>query len=128
MTVEVSMTKTQYLKFLKNLKFGIANDLVNALVKRVAVDTGTLKNSIRADTSGTDVVINMAKYAPYVEWGTPPHIITPKNAKALHWKDGSKDVFAMKVRHPGTMPQPFIRPALREDLPKIVADNVRRHV
>lgn len=128
MALEVSMTSSKFKDFLKNLKFGIANDLVNVLVKRVAVDTGNLKGSIRANTSGNVAIISMAEYAPYVEYGTPPHIIKPKKAKALHWKSGSKDIFAKVVHHPGTRPQPFIRPALREDLPRIVKENVRRHL
>jgi hypothetical protein len=136
MVEEIKMTRTQYNSFVDKLTKGIGNDLVNALVRRVAVDTGNLKNSIKAQTEGRSVVISMSEYAPYVEFGTPPHVIRPKNAKALHWKaDGvgprggkiKTDVFAKVVHHPGTRPQPFIRPAIRDDLPGIIVDNIRRH-
>jgi len=68
---------------------------------------------------------------------TPPHIIKPKNAKALHWKvdsvgpKGGKtktDVFAKVVKHPGTQPQPFIRATVRNYLRRIIMDNIRRHL
>ena len=71
--------------------------------------------------------ISMVGYAVYVEFGTPPHIIRPKNGKALHWKSGGKNVFAKSVQHPGTRPQPFIRTTMRLDLPKIAMANARRH-
>lgn len=54
---------------------------------------------------------------------TPPHIIRPKNGKALHWKSGGKDVFAKVVNHPGTRPNPFIRTTFKQQLIRIVADN-----
>lgn len=46
---------------------------------------------------------NGVPYGPAVNDGTPPHVIEPVNAKALHWKtpDG-EDVFARRVNHPGT--------------------------
>lgn len=46
-------------------------------------------------------------YTPYVLDGTRPHLITAKAARALHWKDGDRDVFARQVNHPGTKPNPF---------------------
>ena len=46
--------------------------------------------------------------------GTKPHIIRPKNAKALAFKIGGRVVFAKVVHHPGTKAQPFLDRALRE--------------
>lgn len=38
----------------------------------------------------------------FVDQGTKPHIIRPKNAKMLHWVDkGGEDHFAKEVNHPG---------------------------
>lgn len=40
--------------------------------------------------------------------GTPPHIIRPKTKKVLRWAKGKRFIFAKKVHHPGTKPDPFI--------------------
>ena len=127
MVNQVTMTKSQYLNFLQTVKEGIANDLVQELAQRVPVDTGMLKTSIRYRVNGENIDIVMAKHGLYVEFGTPPHIIKAKDAKALHWKSNGKDVFATQVNHPGTRPQPFIRPTIRSRLKQIVIDNVKRH-
>ncbi len=46
------------------------------------------------------------KYAPFVEFGTAPHVILPVNGKALFWKGAAHPV--RKVNHPGTKPNPFM--------------------
>lgn len=99
----------------------IGNDLVNELVKAVPVDTGRLKNSIkfRVDSDGA-IEISMAEYGENVEFGTAPHVIFPKSAKALKFKSGNETVFAKSVNHPGTDPQPFIRRTLQLKLPGII--------
>jgi hypothetical protein len=48
-------------------------------------------------------------YAPAIEFGTKPHVIEPKNAKALHFKIGGVDIFAKKVNHPGFKGESFLR-------------------
>jgi hypothetical protein len=127
MMPEVKMTKKQLKQFWNKLKYGVANDLTNELVRRCPVDTGFLKNSINYRIIHNGAEIGMAPYAVYVEFGTAPHIITPKKkGGTLHWKSDNKDVFAKKVNHPGTRPQPFIRPSLN-NLPMIIKDNIRRH-
>ena len=137
MVKEVRMTQSQFKRFVDELGEGIGNDVVNALVRRVPVDTGLLKNSIRYKKVGKEIHIIMADYAKYVEYGTPPHIIRSVNAKALSWKSesvgprgGKKQdvVFAKQVNHPGTRPQPFIRPTIKYDVPKIVRTNIQRFV
>ena len=85
--------ETDWTKF----KFGLATDITNALAIAAPVDTGELRNSINHDIEGDEIHIEMARHGLYVELGTPPHIIKPVTAKALHWKDGGKDVFAKKV-------------------------------
>lgn len=46
---------------------------------------------------------NGVPYVMYLNDGTPPHVIVPVNAKALHWKGpNGEDVFAKRVNHPGT--------------------------
>jgi len=51
-----------------------------------------------------------AEYAPYLEFGTRPHIIKPVRRKALRFIINRKIVFAKKVHHPGTKPSPFFFP------------------
>ena len=68
---------------------------------------------------------------------TPPHIITPKNKKALSFEVGrierlpgkggkKKMVFAKKVRHPGTRPNPFIRNTINNKLRKIIIEELMK--
>lgn len=52
-----------------------------------------------------------ADHAKYVEFGTDPHTIEADDAEALHFEIDGESVFAQSVQHPGTKPQPFIRPA-----------------
>jgi len=131
------MTKSEFEQRMKNVRFGIGIDLRNKLVQSCPVDTGRLKNSIGWNVKGQVVEITMVDYALYVEFGTPPHIIKPSKAKALHWNTeitgpkGGKakaDVFAKIVKHPGTRPQPFIRATVRNYLRNIVMNNIRRHL
>ncbi|WP_188188050.1 hypothetical protein [Nonomuraea sp. SYSU D8015] len=53
----------------------------------------------------------------FLEVGTRPHVIRPKNPRGwLRWVGADGRVhFAKKVNHPGTSAQPYLRPAL-EDL------------
>lgn len=105
---------------------GIANDLVNELVRVAPVDTGFLRNSIRQEVNGDVITIHFPDYALYIEFGTNPHEIRAINTKALHWKKDGKDFFAKVVHHPGTEPNPFIRSTLNTHLLRIVYDNIKR--
>ena len=84
------------------------------------VDTGRLRASIRVEarrtatlrsrfTIGSDV-----EYAAFVNDGTRPHIIRPRNAQVLRFVVGGRVVFAKVVHHPGTRARPFLDQALRE--------------
>lgn len=126
--IEATMTRSELKERWRNFLEGTANDMVNKLIDRCPVDKGWLRNSISYVVDSKSITISMLYYGLYVEFGTPPHIITPVNKKALHWKEGGTDVFAKIVHHPGTMPQPFIRPLLERDLPEILSNNFRTHV
>ena len=52
-----------------------------------------------------------ADYALYVHEGTRAHVIRPKNAQALRFNVGGREVFAKRVDHPGTKARPFLRNA-----------------
>ncbi len=96
--------------------------------------TGNLGRSIRPGfLSARDaLVVADANYAAYVELGTKPHIIRPKNKKALRFpasgtsvtlggrartgevRAGGAFTFAGEVHHPGTRPQPFLVPGAKK--------------
>jgi hypothetical protein len=51
---------------------------------------------------------NRTPYAPFIEYGTKPHIIRARRAKALRFMQRGKVVFRRWVRHPGTRPYQFL--------------------
>lgn len=69
------------------------------------------------------------KYAHLVEFGTDPHVIQPKNKKALAFGRGAGEAGAQNidrevvaiVDHPGNRPTPFLRPAYDEERGKVTA-------
>ena len=90
--------------------------------------TGNLGRSIVPGqlTNTRATVEAKAGYAAFVEFGTKPHVIRPRKAKALAWASGSgrrlsgrprkgaKLTFAKVVHHPGTKPHPFMLPAAQK--------------
>lgn len=97
----------------------------------VPVKTANLQRTIRIGrvTSSTAEVLaggqRKVGYAAAVEFGTRPHIIRPRNAKALAWggerrlsgalRSGSSPThFARLVHHPGTRKQPYLVPGVRK--------------
>ncbi len=82
--------------------------------------SGHLQQSIRPDltqvSEGKAEIVAEASYAPFVEFGTRPHLIRPKMRKSLRWATDEGYVFARLVRHPGSKPYPFFRTAIKEDL------------
>lgn len=123
-----TMTQKEFNDAFDRALEGVGNDFVNELVRVAPVDTGNLRNRINYSVVGKQINITMPDYAFYVEFGTKPHEITPKNAKALHWKVGTKDVFAKKVMHPGTEPYPFIRSTINTKLRDIIYNNLKRQL
>ena len=103
----------------------IANRIESELVIACPVDTGRLHWSIKVRAEGNSLIVTMLDYGYYVEFGTPPHIIKPKDKKALHW--GGKDGPIVKeVKHPGTRPNPFIRNTLNNKIGKIIQEEILR--
>jgi HK97 gp10 family phage protein len=95
-----------------------AGDDIAKVAKSLApVDTGRLRSSIRAIGSGGRLTFKVTigtdvEYAADVEYGTAPHVIYPKDKKALFWPGAAHPV--AKVNHPGTRAQPFMRPAIAQ--------------
>lgn len=66
--------------------------------------------------NGRNLTVYLAhgvKYGRYLEEGTAPHIIRPKNKKALYWS-GAKHPVA-QVNHPGTRPYPALENAINRN-------------
>lgn len=66
-----------------------------------------------------------AFYGFWVREGTDPHIIRPRRAKALRFEIDGEIIFAMKVNHPGTDPNPYhkrVLAQLRGGVQQIVND------
>lgn len=101
------------------------------------VKTGNLRRSIMvgavtdtyAETRAT------ANYAAAVELGTKPHVIRPRNKKALRFatgnarlsgspRSGGPVIFAKKVNHPGTKAKPYMVPGATKAVRELGADFV----
>jgi hypothetical protein len=57
------------------------------------------------------------EYGRHLEEGTPPHIIRPKNKKALYWRGAKHPVKV--VRHPGTKAYAIVGPTMKAHIAKI---------
>lgn len=75
---------------------------------------------------GTDV-----EHGIWVEFGTKPHGIDPDTAGALSFTVDGVEVVTQHVEHPGTDPQPYLRPgaeaAIRQ-APAIESDSLEEFV
>ena len=83
--------------------------LAQEFTKAAPKNTGTLARSF-VSTMQTEpglISFTLPKYFNYVEFGTLPHVIRPKNKKALYWKGLDHPV--KLVNHPGNAPNPFVR-------------------
>ena len=93
-----------------------ANQILAEMESRVPVKSGVLRRSlgIRVDTDKVTIGPNehQAPYAGYVEFGTKPHVIRPKEpGGVLVFTVGGKKVVTRLVHHPGTKAQPYVQPA-----------------
>ena len=83
--------------------------------------TGALLQSLfnrRTPTGGREVGhdTQRAPHAFFINAGTRPHIIEPKNKKALRWSGGGRFFFAKRVHHPGYRGDAYIIEAATESL------------
>lgn len=90
----------------------IADDVAADANRNAPVDTGALSHSYYVtDVGGHKRQVGSdLDYAAVVELGSSPHIIELKNSSVL--TDGDGEFFGPRVMHPGTKPQPHLRPAL----------------
>jgi hypothetical protein len=80
--------------------------------------TGFLAQTFRAQlTAGVLRWFPTADYASFVEFGTKPHVIEPKDKKALYWQGADHPV--KRVNHPGTAANPFMERIIQAATPDI---------
>jgi hypothetical protein len=114
------------------------DDIADAILERsqelVPVDEATLKHSGHVEREELDKkIIYDAPHSPYIEFGTRPHWPPFKPVQEWVWrkrhdlgiKDKEVDEVAYqicrKIATQGTEPQPYLRPAVDEIIPKIEA-------
>lgn len=108
-------------EFVKALERSVL--VVQGLAKQLApVRTGTLRRSISRRVTGVKGVVGSnLKYAAIQEFGgtTGPHVIRPKNKKALFWPGATHPV--KSVNHPGSKikPKRYLRGALEQGISDI---------
>ena len=111
----------------KILRFGLEKfaRIVQKEIDKNAV--GSIKGKTRVFFGLRKIeIVNDHEAAAFKEFGTPPHEITPVTAKALRWfKKGflgfgkSKAIFAKRVFHPGTAPDPFFRKGITRAIKQV---------
>lgn len=95
--------------------------------KAAPANTGYYRNNIGFD--GKNRVIANASYSADIEYGTKPHVIEPKTAKALHFTTDGQEVFTKRVNHPGTKPLAIMRNAalkVQKQVGGMFYDNFRK--
>lgn len=114
------LTRTGKEKLKRKLQ-SVGFQIERAAKQKAPVDTGRLRSSITTEVSerqGLPVVKvgTNVEYAPALEFGSGPYVITPDDAEALQWTDPEtgEPVFAASVEHPGIEAQPFLLPAVDE--------------
>jgi hypothetical protein len=82
--------------------------------------TGALRNAVylKTERGGYEIGIDhqSAPHVEFVHFKTRPHLIKPKNKKALRWAQGGKFFFAKAVQHPGYKGDPFFHDAVDSGL------------
>jgi len=104
--------------------FEIALNIRSEAIKKCP--STTYRKYIFVEKKGLGWVVGWRqKVLTFLEYGTRPHMIYPREKKALYWKGALHPV--KKVHHPGTKPQPFLRPAFEKTKP-IMKQIIMRHI
>lgn len=119
-------------KKMESLAYDVADEVHANIAARLQRKTGKLENAVGYEVITSDGKVmarvfvdgTKAPYAAAQEGGAtiPPHMIYPKNARALSWiTPMGERAFAMRVSHPGAVlaPQHFLRDAYRKMGPKV---------
>lgn len=91
------------------------------LKRNVPVRTGRLRDSITREVFDNSAVIRTnSGYGRFVNDGTRPHDIFPRNGRYLRFEIGGRTIYAKRVRHPGFTGRKFVEVTLAESVPKIM--------
>ncbi|MGL5712424.1 MAG: hypothetical protein ACRCX2_05340, partial [Paraclostridium sp.] len=74
----------------------------------------------KSESRGSSFTISLSHgvdYGGILEEGSKPHVIRPKNKKALYWRGASHPV--KQVNHPGTKGKPIIEPTINDNIGNI---------
>ena len=117
---------TKWVDCINELTTATGTAVQETAVNNAPRKTGVYQKSIEYD--GAYTITANAEYSAAIEYGTKTHEITPINKKALAFQSNGETVFAKKVHHPGTQPNPVMRMAARTVQKKIpqIFDNLQR--
>lgn len=92
----------------------LGRDIEKGAKRKVGVDSGALRNSIRMRhyRKGTVQYVVVGGYTPYAYMhheGTGPHRISKTGGRIMSFKVGGRVVVVQKVNHPGTRANPYLR-------------------
>lgn len=92
------------------MRFSVAKIQAEAR-RRAPHRTGTLQRSILPEVTYPRALVGVnERYGLYIEEGTGPFVIEPKNKKALFWKGAKHPV--KRVNHPGIKARPYFWPGV----------------
>ena len=107
-------------KAIKKSAFNIEAKAKKNLKANKSVVTRNLTRNVATQMGDLEATIHTSnvKYAVIVEKGSKPHIIRPKNRKALYWEGAKRPV--KLVNHPGSRAKPFLIPAFESEKDKFI--------
>ena len=93
-----------------------AEEILSEAVEKAPKRSGRLRRSIRLRRRRSGYEVSMggseAPYAPYVEYGSRPHLIRARRSRALRFEVRGQLVYAKYVEHPGAKPQRILASAI----------------
>lgn len=92
------------------------DNAANRMRPQVPVRSGRLRRSFRVRASQRQASVRGHFTAYFIDAGTKPHTIQPRQARMLAWSQGGNTIFAKRVRHPGMRKRPFRAEAARKAL------------
>lgn len=137
MAVDTTSMKDLLMRWAEQVAGDAADTMRDALEAAAPLgETGDTRRGIQVTpTGGPDhpafLVRSTSPHGDFVEEGTAPHLILPRNAKALRFLGGSGRistaapnqrtptsgggvVFARAVQHPGTPARPWFEPVVQQ--------------
>ena len=103
----------------KHIYFALNKVYLTEFEKRTPRKSGITANAwdLIDNNNGTFSFVNpYGEVILYLEEGTEPHIIKPKNKKALRWKNTNNiSIFAKWVNHPGTAARKFVESIVEDE-------------